>query len=612
MVMGMIGGFTGKILRVDLTKKEVKIEDTNMQWARQYIGGQGLATRYFVDEVDPKIDPYSPENELIFAPGPLTGTNAPTASRYMVVTKSPLTGTITRSNSGGYFGARLKHSGFDMIIFKGKAESPLYLFVSQGKAELRDASKLWGRDVFETSDFLSQEAGRAASIACIGPAGENLVRFASIINDKHRAAGRNGVGAVMGSKKLKAVVAIGGTLPKVANPSEYNSVLQEMLKKLKENPVTSQGLTQFGTEVLVNIINKSGIYSTKNSTDSGDDPLAEEISGERLAETYLLHNQPCFACPIRCGRVVRYNERESEGPEYESAWALGASTGIHDLYSIIAANDNADRLGYDTISGGLTISAAMELYEKGKIPDKDVGPTKPKFGNQSALLEMSTKLAYRKDFGNELAEGSLRLATKYGYPDASISVKGQELAAYDPRGVWGMALEYATSNIGGSHMRAYTISNEILGVQPVSEPTKIEGKAALVKYVQDFTEVMDCSGLCQFPSFALNFEDYRKLINAITGFNYSSEELMKAGERNWNLERLFNLKGGIKPEQDTLPRRFLTEGIPKGPNKGKVVPLKELLRDYYKERGWDEKGIPREEKVIELGLDFYKLSTTPR
>jgi len=607
MVMGMIGGFTGKILRVDLTKKEVKIEDTNMQWARQYIGGQGLATRYFVDEVDPKIDPYSPENELIFAPGPLTGTNAPTASRYMVVTKSPLTGTITRSNSGGYFGARLKHSGFDMIIFKGKAESPLYLFVSQGKAELRDASKLWGRDVFETSDFLSQEAGRAASIACIGPAGENLVRFASIINDKHRAAGRNGVGAVMGSKKLKAVVAIGGTLPKVANPSEYNSVLQEMLKKLKENPVTSQGLTQFGTEVLVNIINKSGIYSTKNSTDSGDDPLAEEISGERLAETYLLHNQPCFACPIRCGRVVRYNERESEGPEYESAWALGASTGIHDLYSIIAANDNADRLGYDTISGGLTISAAMELYEKGKIPDKDVGPTKPKFGNQSALLEMSTKLAYRKDFGNELAEGSLRLATKYGYPDASISVKGQELAAYDPRGVWGMALEYATSNIGGSHMRAYTISNEILGVQPVSEPTKIEGKAALVKYVQDFTEVMDCSGLCQFPSFALNFEDYRKLINAITGFNYSSEELMKAGERNWNLERLFNLKGGIKPEQDTLPRRFLTEGIPKGPNKGKVVPLKELLRDYYKERGWDEKGIPREEKVKELGLDFYKL-----
>jgi len=607
MVMGMIGGFTGKILRVDLTKKEVKIEDTNMQWARQYIGGQGLATRYFVDEVDPKIDPYSPENELIFAPGPLTGTNAPTASRYMVVTKSPLTGTITRSNSGGYFGARLKHSGFDMIIFKGKAESPLYLFVSQGKAELRDASKLWGRDVFETTDFLSQEAGRAASIACIGPAGENLVRFASIINDKHRAAGRNGVGAVMGSKKLKAVVAIGGTLPKVANPSEYNSVLQEMLKKLKENPVTSQGLTQFGTEVLVNIINKSGIYSTKNSTDSGDDPLAEEISGERLAETYLLHNQPCFACPIRCGRVVRYNERESEGPEYESAWALGASTGIHDLYSIIAANDNADRLGYDTISGGLTISAAMELYEKGKIPDKDVGPTKPKFGNQSALLEMSTKLAYRKDFGNELAEGSLRLATKYGYPDASISVKGQELAAYDPRGVWGMALEYATSNIGGSHMRAYTISNEILGVQPVSEPTKIEGKAALVKYVQDFTEVMDCSGLCQFPSFALNFEDYRKLINAITGFNYSSEELMKAGERNWNLERLFNLKGGIKPEQDTLPGRFLTEGIPKGPNKGKVVPLKELLRDYYKERGWDEKGIPREEKIKELGLDFYKL-----
>ncbi|MGC8645718.1 MAG: aldehyde ferredoxin oxidoreductase family protein [Thermoplasmata archaeon] len=602
----MIGGFTGKILRVDLTKREIKVEDTNIQWAREYIGGQGLATRYFVEDVDPKVDPYSPENELIFAPGPLTGTNAPTASRYMVVTKSPLTGTITRSNSGGYFGARLKHSGFDMIIFSGAADSPLYLFVSGGRAELRDASKLWGKDVFETTDYLVSEVGKAASVSCIGPAGENLVRFASIINDKHRAAGRNGVGAVMGSKKLKAVVAAGGSFPKIGNPQEYNFVLQEMLKKLKENPVTSQGLTQFGTEVLVNIINKSGIYSVRNSTDSGDDPLAEEISGERLAETYLLHNQPCFACPIRCGRVVRYNEGESEGPEYESTWALGANTGVHDFYTIIAANDTADRLGYDTISAGLTISAAMELYEKGKIPDKDVGPTKPRFGNQSAVLEMSRKLAFRKDFGDALAEGSLRLATKYGDPDASLSVKGQEIAAYDPRGVWGMALEYATSNIGGSHMRAYTISNEILGVNPVSEPTKLEGKAAIVKYVQDFTEVMDCSGLCQFPSFALNFEDYRKLINAVTGLNYQSQELMKAGERNWNLERLFNLKAGIPPEQDTLPKRFLTEGIPRGPNKGKIVPLRELLRDYYRERGWNEKGIPTDSKIKELNLEFYR------
>ncbi|MEM0312735.1 MAG: aldehyde ferredoxin oxidoreductase family protein [Thermoplasmatales archaeon] len=603
----MIGGFTGKILRVDLGTEEIRIEDTNMQWAREYIGGQGLATRYYIDEVDPKVDPYSPENELIFAPGPLTGTNAPTASRYMVVTKSPLTGTITRSNSGGYFGARLKHSGFDLIIFKGRARSPVYLYVSQGKAELKDATELWGKDVFETTDSILAKEKGGTSVACIGPAGENLVRFASIMNDKHRAAGRNGVGAVMGSKKLKAVVAGTGSFPKIGNPDEYKSVLQEMLTKIRENPVTSQGLTQFGTEVLVNIINKSGIYSNNNSQQSGDDPLAEEVSGERLVETYLLHNQPCFACPIRCGRVVKYNERESEGPEYESTWALGPNTGIHDFYTIIAANDNADRLGYDTISAGLTMSAAMELYSKGKIPDKDVGATKPVFGNTSAVLEMSSKIAYRKDFGDALAEGSLRLASKYGDIDASISVKGQELAAYDPRGVWGMALEYATSNIGGSHMRAYTISNEILGVKPVSEPTELKGKAALVKYVQDFTEVMDCSGLCQFPSFALNFDDYMKLINAVTGFNYTADELLKAGERNWNLERIFNLKAGISPKDDTLPKRFLTEGIPKGPNKGKTVPLKPLLDDYYKERGWSPDGIPTKEKIEELGLDFYKL-----
>ncbi len=603
----MIGGFTGKILRVDLTNGTLKIEDTNMEWARDYIGGQGLATRYFVEEVDPKVDPFSPENELILAPGPLTGTNAPTASRYMAVTKSPLTGTITRSNSGGYFGARVKHSGFDMIIVKGKAKKPVYLYVSNGRAELHDAENLWGKDVFETTDILMEEYGKNISVACIGPAGENLVKFAAIINDKHRAAGRNGVGAVMGSKGLKAVVAGTGPLPKIGKPDEYSIVLKEMLRKIKENPVTSQGLTQFGTEVLVNIINRSGIFSNKNSLESGDDPLAEEISGEKLAETYLLHNQPCFACPIRCGRVVRYNERESEGPEYESAWALGANTGIHDLYAIIAANDNADRLGYDTISGGLTISAAMELYEKGKIPDKVVGPTKPKFGNISALLEMSSTLAYRKGFGAELAEGSKRLAEKFGDPSASISVKGQELAAYDPRGVWGMALEYATSNIGGSHMRAYTISNEILGVEPLSEPTKLEGKAELVKYVQDFTEVMDCSGLCQFPSFALNFDDYMKLINAVTGFNYTKEELMEAGERNWNLERLFNLKAGISPKEDTLPERFLKEGIPKGPNKGKVVPLDALLKDYYKVRGWSEEGVPTEETLKRLELEFYKL-----
>ncbi|CAC11939.1 probable aldehyde ferredoxin oxidoreductase [Thermoplasma acidophilum] len=603
----MVGGFTGKILRVDLGKGEIKVEDTNMQWARDYIGGQGLATRYYVEEVDPKIDPYDPDNELIIAPGPLTGTSAPTAARYMAVTKSPLTGTITRSNSGGYFGAKLKHTGFDMIIFKGRSEKPVYLYVDKGKAEIRDASDLWGKDVFETTDTLTKRIGGNVSVACIGPAGENLVKFASIMNDKHRAAGRNGVGAVMGSKKLKAIVAGGGRMPAIGDPEMYKAVLPKMLKKIKENPVTSQGLTQFGTEVLVNIINRSGIYSNRNLTDSGDDPLADDVSGETLAETYLIHNQPCFACPIGCGRVVRYNERESEGPEYESTWALGPNTGVHDLYTIIAANDNADRLGYDTISAGLTISAAMELYEKGKIPDKDVGPTKPKFGNTSALLEMTAKIGYRKDFGDKLAEGSYRLAKMYGDESVSMSVKGQEIAAYDPRGVWGLALEYATSNIGGSHMRAYTISNEILGVEPTQDPLQLEGKADLVKYVQDFTEVMDCSGLCQFPSFALNLDDYIELVNAVTGFKYTKEEIMKAAERVWNLERLFNLKAGIKPEDDKLPERFLKVPLPKGPKKGNVVPMQKLLQDYYGARGWDSRGYPTEEKIKELGLEFYKL-----
>ncbi|MGC8505490.1 MAG: aldehyde ferredoxin oxidoreductase family protein [Thermoplasmata archaeon] len=601
------GGFTGKFLRVDLSRGTVKIEDTNMQWAREYIGGQGLATRYFVDEVDPKVDPFSPDNELIMAPGPLTGTSAPTAARYMAVTKSPLTGTITRSNSGGFFGAKLKHSGFDMIIFRGKADHPVYLYVHDGTAEIRDATHLWGKDVFETDDELKKETGVNVSVACIGPAGENLVKFASIMNDKHRAAGRNGVGAVMGSKNLKAVVSSTGKMPVIGHAGRYKSTLTAMLKKIKENPVTSQGLPAYGTEVLVNIINQSGIYGNKNYLDSGSDPLAEMVSGETLAATYLIRNTPCFACPIACGRVSRYNERESEGPEYESTWALGPNVGVHDLYHIIAANDNADRLGYDTITAGNTLSAAMELYENGKIPDKEVGPTKPKFGNQSFVLEATSNLAYRKGFGNDLAEGSLRLARKYGDESASMSVKGQEVAAYDPRGAYGIGLEYATSNIGGSHMRAYTISNEILGVQPVSKPTEKEGKAALVKYVQDFTEVMDSSGLCQFPSFALNLDDYLALINDVTGFDYTKDEIMTAAERTWNLERIFNLKAGIKPEDDKLPDRFLKVALEKGPNKGEKIPLDYLLKDYYKVRGWDEQGYPKGETISKLGLEYYKI-----
>jgi aldehyde:ferredoxin oxidoreductase len=601
------GGFTGKFLRVDLSKGTIKIEDTNMQWARDYIGGQGLATRYFVDEVDPKVDPFSPDNILIMAPGPLTGTSAPTAARYMAVTKSPLTGTITRSNSGGFFGAKLKHSGFDMILFKGKSDHPVYLYVHDGMAEIRDATHLWGKDVFETDDTLKKETGVNVSVACIGPAGENLVKFASIMNDKHRAAGRNGVGAVMGSKNLKAVVASTGKMPTIGHAGRYKTTLTAMLKKIKENPVTSQGLPAYGTEVLVNIINQSGIYGNRNYLDSGSDPLAEMVSGETLASTYLIRNTPCFACPIACGRVSRYNERESEGPEYESTWALGPNVGIHDLYPIIAANDNADRLGYDTITAGNTISAAMELYENGKIPDKDVGPTKPKFGNQSFVLEATSNLAYRKDFGNILAEGSLRLAKKYGDESVSMSVKGQEVAAYDPRGAYGIGLEYATSNIGGSHMRAYTISNEILGVQPVSKPTEKEGKAALVKYVQDFTEVMDSSGLCQFPSFALNLDDYLSLINDVTGFDYTKDEIMLAAERNWNLERLFNLKAGIKPEDDKLPDRFVKVALEKGPNKGEKIPIDYLLKDYYNVRGWDSSGYPKEENLKRLGLSYYKI-----
>ncbi|MCG8478830.1 MAG: aldehyde ferredoxin oxidoreductase family protein [Spirochaetales bacterium] len=597
--------YMGKMLRVNLTSGSITTERTPMDLAKLYIGGRGLGSRILIDEIDPKVDALSPDNKLIFATGPLTNTGAPTGGRYMVVTKSPLTGTIASSNSGGVFGAYLKKAGYDVVIFEGKAANPVYLVVNEETVELKDASHVWGKRVEETTNILTAESGqKRASVACIGPAGEKLVLLASIMNEVHRAAGRSGVGAVMGSKNLKAVVTWGAKNSPIAKEDDFKAAVKADLKKLKEGAITGEGLPTLGTKVLDNIINQNGMYPTRNAQDVMFEGT-ELVSGEALVEKgYLVRNTGCYMCPIRCARDVETpSGRRGEGPEYETGWAFGAMMGIDDLNAICDANFTCNDLGMDTISAGVTLSCMMELYEKGFIPKDDLqkGP-EPYFGSTESLLYYLKQMGYREGIGDKLADGSFRFATGYGHPELSMTIKKQELAAYDPRGVQGHGLEYAVGNRGADHVRAYLISPEILGAPEKIDPQEIKGKPQWVIAFQDLTGVIDSSGLCLFTSFSLGAPDYNGLINGATGFDMTVEEMLKVGERIWNMERQFNLDAGIDPKEDTLPKRFFEEPAKEGPNKGQVHRLPEMLPEFYSLRGWDTTGRPTKEKLAELSL----------
>jgi len=597
-----MAGYTGQFLRVNLSTGQIDKEELDLKLAKKFIGGRGLGSYFLTQEIDPDVDPLSPANKIIFATGPLTGSRAPTAGRYMVVTKSPLSGTVASSNSGGFWGAELKRAGYDLIIVEGKSDKPCYLNISDGTVEIKDAGKCWGKLVSETTDLLLEETGDPkARVLTIGPAGEKQALLANVMNDVYRAAGRSGVGAVMGSKNLKAIVVRGTGKLKPAREDDSKAVLKNALKKIRENDVTSKGLPTYGTSVLVNVINESGVYPTNNFQKSHF-PTADKTSGETLAEKYLVRNVACFACPIACGRYSKAGDIEGEGPEYETIWAYGASCGVDDLEAIIKANKWCNEYGLDTISAGATIACAMELCQKGLIdPDEVDGPAL-EFGSGEAIVEWTRKMGVGEGFGAKLANGSARLAEQYGEPELSMSVKKLEMPAYDPRGIQGHGLAYATSNRGGCHVRGYMIAPEIIGLPEKLDPLSIEGKAVWVKALQDLTAVIDSLGLCLFTSFALGADDYKDLFNAIVGQDLTIEELWQTGDRIWNLERMFNLKAGVGPDQDRLPRRLVSEPISSGPCKGNVHRLPELLPEYYKERGWDEQGLPTEEKLTELAI----------
>ena len=611
------GGWIGTVLRVNLTTGHIAKEPLNMEWAKAYVGGRGLAAKYLSEEMDPTIDPISPANKMIFATGPMTGTNASTSSRFTVVTKGALTNAITTSNSGGTWGPELKFAGYDLLILEGRSPKPVYLWIYNDEVELRSAEHLWGKTVWETDDTVRHEVGvQDVVISCIGPAGENLVRYAAIVNDRHRAAGRSGVGAVMGSKNLKAIAVRGTGAVPIANPAPFMQAMWAMKKKVAEHPITGQGLAAYGTAVLVNVINESGAMPTNNHQFAQMED-ADNISGETLAATRLVSNKACFGCTMACGRVSQlpgeaqdkfmvttrpHNWKIAvEGPEYENAWAMGADCGISDLDALIKGSALCNELGMDPISFGATLAAAMELYQRGVIDDSQTGMPFT-FGSGNALVAMAEATAYREGFGAELAEGSKRMTEKFGQPDLFMGVKGQEFPAYDARAIQGMGLGYATSNRGACHLKSYTVAPEILGIPTKMDPAVTEGKAEITKIFQDATSTVDSTGLCIFLTFGVGLEEMQPQLAAVTGVNFTVQTLMEAGERIWNLERIWNNKAGFTEKDDTLPKRLLHEPIPAGPTKGAVNRLHEMLPEYYRLRGWTPEGKPTPEKLAALGL----------
>ena len=610
-----------KILRVNLTKGTVTNEPLNMAWAAQYLGSRGLASKYLSEEVDPKVDPLSPENKIIWATGPLTGTMASTGGRYVVVTKGPLTGAIACSNSGGYWGAELKMAGWDMVIFEGKSPKPVYLSIEDDEVSLRDASHLWGKSVWETESLIKQSHHDPLTrISSIGLAGENQVLFAAVVNDLHRAAGRSGVGAVMGSKNLKAI-AVRGTkgVGNIHNPKAFMQVTAEKKRILAENAVTGQGLPTYGTQVLMNVINEMGALPTRNHRDVAFEG-ARDISAEAMAEPrktdgkpHLVTNQACFGCTIACGRISKIDETHfsvqnkpqywgaSGGLEYEAAWALGAANGVKDLEALQYANLICNEQGMDPITFGTTVGAAMELYEMGVLTKEQIGIEAP-FGSAKALCELAELTARGEGFGKEIGQGSKRLCTKYGHPELSMSVKGQEFPAYDSRGIQGMGLAYATSNRGACHLRGYTVASEVLGIPVKTDPLSAEGKPELVMAFQDATASFDSAGLCIFTSFAWSLADIQPQIAAACGEEFTMENLNQIGERIWNMERDFNNRAGFTSKDDTLPPRLLKEAAKEGPAKGLVNKLPEMLPKYYEIRGWDADGQLKKDTRTRLGL----------
>ena len=611
-------GWHGRILRINLTTSDLHEEAFSHEQALKYFGGRGLAIKVLLEGMDPQADALSPENLLVMATGPLTSTPAPTGNRYMVVTKSPLTGALSNSNSGGVFPTMMKRSGYDLFVFEGAASKPVYLYVDERKAELRDATHLWGLDTHQTEDAIRRETADDVRVACIGPAGENLVLIAAIINDKHRAAARSGVGAVMGSKNLKAVAVRGNLKPALHDEKAMRSVVREANREVAADIRAGSSMRIYGTSYVPDVTNEAGIFPTFNFQ-YGQFEGTPSINGPTLKEHFLVRHGGCYGCPLACARITEVRAEEwgeqyagrGEGPEYETIGSLGSACGVDNMAAIAKANYLCNELGLDTISTGLTIACAMEMYTKGILTEEQIGRPLP-FGDADGMIAMVRAAARRQGFGDEVAQGSWRLASKYGHPELSITAKKLEFPSYDARGLKGMGLLYATSNIGASHMAGDTAYTELFGVGKKIDGLSYEGKAELTKHFQDIFALIDAAGLCVFVAIRYTLDTANgyiptrvsEVINHATGSDYTPESLLETAERIYNLERLFLTKAGFTRADDTLAQR-MSEPMPAGPVQGETFDLDRLLDDYYATRGWDADGIPTQQRLKRLGIARY-------
>jgi aldehyde:ferredoxin oxidoreductase len=611
-------GLMGKILRVNLTESKVTEEEIPESMARMFLGGSGLATKYLYDEVKKGTDPLGPENKLIFMTGPLTGTPCPSAGRYSVVGKSPLTGTWAQANSGGFWAPDFKRTGYDGVIFEGVSPKPVYLVCEDGKAELRDAGHLWGQKVPETTDMIQKELGEQFKVACIGPAGEKLVRIACVMNDTHRAAGRCGLGAVMGSKKLKAIAARGTKKIEIAKPDVFNEVAKKQYDLIRDS-MLKVGFETHGTNLLLDMVNVRGGLPTRN-WQIGMFEKVESVNGPALTENILKDRVACYACPIACGRISeiktgKWAGKKGEGPEYESVVLLGPSCDVSDLSAVTMANFLCNEYGIDTISAGSIIAFAMECYEKGILTKEDTGGMEIKFGDGDILVELTEKIGRREGIGDLLAEGVKRVSEKLkkGSEKFAMHVKGLELPAYDSRAAKITGLGYAVASRGGDHMTGYIQGPTFIDTPfLVVDDSKIDDvyvpkpkDARVLMNLENALTMFDVTGTCKFMGLMLDAKEWVDLIANVTGWEFGIEDFKRTGERAVNLSRAFNMRDGFSRADDTLPARLLEEPMPDGPAKGHVVEqLDTLLDQYYQERGWDkETGKPTPEKLKELGLE---------
>jgi len=614
------GGYGGKVLRINLSEQTAKEEELPLQVAQDFIGGAGFGIKYLFDEVKGGADPLGPENKLIFASGPLSGTSVPCASRMAVTAKSPLTGAVGMALTGGYFPVELKFAGYDALIVEGKAAAPTYVWIKNGDVRFRSAKKVWGMKTTDTQQIIKNELNdQNVRIACIGPAGENQIKIASIINE-WRAVGRKGLGAVMGSKNLKAIAIRGTGKVQVADKEKLKAAKGAFTKAMKESHVLYPAFAKIGTPMVVDHTCATGIFPTKNYTETGQYAPADKI-GVDVQMTRNVGKEHCYGCPVGCSQLKlaktgSYAGILSEGPEYETMYSYGGVTGVENMDAIIAADRLADELGLDTISSGVAIAFAMELYEKGILTKEDTGGLELNFGNDEAMVTILKQMAFREGIGDLLADGAKAAAEKIGKGSDkyAMHVKGLELPAYDVRGAKAHGLNYATAYTGADHNRGYAFQ-EIFGIPVPHEVDRfaVEGKGKLTKWNQDVrTATTDAPTMCAFlldmAVAGIATQNTADLLEAVTGLVYTPDDIMQAGERINNLARAFNVREGFTRADDTLPERLLTEPLPGGAAKGHFISkdeLNQMLDEYYTERGWNiETGAPTSEKLEELGLGY--------